>query len=357
MKRYIAVWIYIAILCGVLCGCGTWMDGHYASVTPYQGQSVHAEKAVVTVSSASRIQDALLQMVEDGTENVNISIQNNNIAILRYYVETAIRHVSTQTPIGAYSISNIDYEIGINSGTATVALDINYRHDREDVLRLGYVSQMGESADLVYKALGDCESSVAFRVDEYRETDFSEMVRTYAVANPDVVMEIPQVRTAVYPDEGSERIVELIFTYSTSLEDLKLMQEKVEPIFTSAQLYVWQDAQLRQKYAQIYTFLMERFDYTVKSSVTPAYSLLHEGVGDCEAFATVFASMCRKSKLECWIVTGTYNGEPWTWNLIYFGGGYYHVDLLRSVNTGGFSATRSSGMMGYEWDHSAYPGK
>lgn len=357
MKRYIAVGICIVILSGMLCGCSSWMDGHYASVTPYQGQSVHAEKAVIEVSSVSRIQDALLQLVENGTENVNISIKNKNGAILRYYVESAIRHVSTQTPIGVYSISDINYEIGINSGTATVALDINYRHDREDILRLGHISQMGESADLIYNALGNCESSVAFQVDEYRETDFEEMVKTYAIANPDVVMEMPQVRTAVYPEEGSERIVELIFTYETGLEDLKLMQEKVEPIFTSAQLYVRQDAQLREKYAQIYTFLMERFDYKVKTSVTPAYSLLHEGVGDCEAFATVFASMCRKSKLECWIVTGTRGGKPWTWNLIYFGGGYYHVDLLRSRETGGFSATRSSAMMEYEWDHSAYPGK
>lgn len=357
MKRYIAAVCLAAVLCSVLSGCDSWMDGHYASVTPYKEQSVHAEKTAVEVSSVSRIQGALTQMVEDGTENGTITLQSSNTSMIDYYVENAIDHVLYETPIGGYAVSKIEYELGTNAGNTAIALKINYRHNRSDILRLGHVSRMGEAADMIYMALADCEPSVAFRVDEYKETDFLKTVEAYALANPDIVMEIPVVQTAVYPDKGKERIVELLFTYKTGFEDLKYMQQQVQPIFTSSQLYVRQDAQLREQYAQIYTFLMERFDYTVKSSDTPAYSLLHEGFGDCEAFATVYASMCRKSKLECWIVYGTRGGEPWVWNLIYFGGGYYHVDLLRSRETGGFAATKTSAMMEYDWDHSAYPGK
>ena len=357
MKRFFAVSIMIAMIGGILSGCGFWMDGHYESVTPYQGQSVHVEKAVIELTSVSRIENALVQLVEDGTENANISLTRFNTSTLHFYVETAIRHVMTENPIGAYAVENIDYEIGLNSGKAVIALEIEYRHDGSDILRLGHVVQMGEAADIIYSALADCESSVAFFVDEYVETDFTQMVTDYASANPDIVMEVPNVNATVYPENGDNRIVEVVFTYTTGLEDLKLMQEKVAPIFTAVQLYVQEENQLREKYAQIYTFLMERFDYTVKSSVTPAYSVLHEGVGDCKAFATVFASMCRKAKLECWVVTGNRNGIPWTWNLIYFGGGYYHVDLLRSLETGGFAATRSTAMEGYDWDRSAYPSK
>lgn len=357
MKRYIAAVSIVAILCGMLCGCDFWMDGQYASVTPYKDQSVHTEKVALEVSSASRIKDALIQMVEDGTKNGIISVIRFNSSTLHYYVESAIRYVMLETAIGGYAVSNINFEVGAKSEPATIALEIDYRHDHREILRLGHVSQMGEAADLIYKALSECEPSVAFRVDDYQETDFTETVETYGFANPDIVMEIPKVKTAVYPETGDERIVELIFTYKTGLEDLKYMQQQVEPIFTSVQLYVRQDAQSREKYAQIYTFLMERFDYTLQSSVTPAYALLIEGKGDCETFATVFASMCRKAKLECWVVSGARGGEPWTWNLINFDGGYHHVDLLRSSETGGFTATPSSAMLEYEWNYNAYPGK
>ena len=102
---------------------------------------------------------------------------------------------------------------------------------------------------------------------------------------------------------------------------------------------------------------MERFDYSLETTITPAYSLLHEGVGDCTAFATVYAAMCRKAGLECHVVSGTREGEPWSWNLIYFMGNYFHVDLLFCSQTGGFAASLGSEMTDYEWDHSAYPSR
>ena len=100
---------------------------------------------------------------------------------------------------------------------------------------------------------------------------------------------------------------------------------------------------------------MERFDYKVETSITPAYSLLRHGVGDSRAFATVYAAMCRASGLECIVVTGTRSGEPWTWNIICQDGVYWHVDLLRCNEQGRFHKTEDSGMTGYVWDYSAYP--
>ena len=133
------------------------------------------------------------------------------------------------------------------------------------------------------------------------------------------------------------------------------MQSQVQPVFDSASLYVSGEGEDYQKFSQLYAFLMERFDYKFDTSITPAYSLLRHGVGDCRAFATVYAAMCRSAGLECITVTGTRSGEPWTWNIILDDGCYYHVDLVRSNLAGQFRELTDSEMRTYVWDYSEYP--
>ena len=79
---------------------------------------------------------------------------------------------------------------------------------------------------------------------------------------------------------------------------------------------------------------MERFDYQIQTSITPSYSLLNHGVGDSEAFAKVYAAMCRSAGLECQTVLGTVDGEVRYWNIIRYDERYAHVDLLYSSRQG-----------------------
>lgn len=355
MKRFIAAVLLLAMLCVMLSGCDFWMDGHYVSVEPHMEQNFHPEREIIEASSSSQMRQALAELIEGGAESGIISVSSFNEATVHFYMESAIRYVTKNNPVGAYAVDSVTYEIGTNSGVAAIAVNIKYRHDRTQILRIKEAQTIGEAEDHVYAALGDFDPSVAIRITDYSEADFEQLVRDYASANPDIVIEVPQVKTTVYPEKGDERIVELIFTYQTSLESLRQMQELVAPVFTSAELYVQADAQVREKYVQLYNFLMERFDYKLESTITPAYSLLHEGVGDCAAFAKVYAAMCRKAGLECHVVTGAREDEPWVWNMVYFMGSYYHVDLLHCSQSGGFSANRHSEMTEYEWDRSQYP--
>ena len=149
--------------------------------------------------------------------------------------------------------------------------------------------------------------------------------------------------------------MELSFTYQNSREALRQMQQQVRPVFEAASLYVSGEGSDHQKFSQLYGFLVERFDYKLETSITPAYSLLCHGVGDSRAFAEVYASMCRRVGLECLIVTGTRDGDPWTWNMVKDGEKYYHVDLLRRLDSSDFREYSDGEMGGYVWDYSAYP--
>ena len=192
-------------------------------------------------------------------------------------------------------------------------------------------------------------------VNDYVTTDFVQLVRDFVDLNPDVCMEMPQVVASIYPESGSERVVELSFTYQTSRDTLRVMQKYVQPVFEAAVLNVVGEEGESAKFSRMYSFLMERNDYRVETSLTPSYSLLRHGVGDSKAFAVVYSAMCREAGLDCQIVSGTRDGNPWVWNIICEDGVYYYVDLVRSVSYGTMMRMTEGNMSGYVWDYSAYP--
>ena len=340
-------------LCMMLTGC-SWLDGNYVSVTPHREQRQESLSEVVSASDQQQLVEALKEMVSGGTASAVINVAEYPPKDLEAGMNQAIRHIKNSDPVGAYAVEEIAYEQGTNSGLPAVAVTVSYRHSSMEIRMIRRVADMEVAAWAVNRALENYDAGTVLLVEEYSEIDFSQLVQDHAELHPEKVMETPQVSAGVY-GSGSSRVVELTFTYQTSRDALRQMQTQVQPVFDAAALYVSGGGAQKQKYSQLYAFLMERFDYTLETSITPAYSLLSHGVGDSRAFATVYAAMCREAGLESIIVTGTRDGEPWTWNMVLDDGNYFHVDLLRCSASGGFRERTDGEMSGYVWDYSAYP--
>lgn len=352
MKRSAIMCVLAICLC--LGGCASWMDGHYHSVTPHQEQNLRPEQESVLVSTYVELRQALEEMVETGTTSGVVSFTGIEKQMVGYYMNLAIHYACNNNPIGAYAVDEITYEIGTNAGRTAAAVQISYNHNRSEILRIKQTKTMEEALDVITDALDNCYAGVTVKTSGFESVDFAQLIRDYADENPDKVMETPQVTANVYPDSGIERVIELVFTYQTSRDTLRAMQKIVDPIFRSAKLYVTEDAQTWEKCSQLYTFLMERHQYTVETSLTPSYSLLRHGVGDSRAFASVYAAMCRQIGLDCRLVSGTKAGEARCWNVILHEGVYYHIDLLQCSASGGFRLSQESDMAGYVWDYSAF---
>ena len=269
-------------------------------------------------------------------------------------VSNAVQRIQRIHPVGAYAVERVDYEIGSNTGKTAIAVNITYRHGQNEIRNIQKAKNMDVVRKFVGKALESYDTMLVMELETYEDLDYVQEVRDYALAHPQNVMEVPQVTWKVY-GIGASRIVELTFFYQTSREALRTMQAQVQPVFDSAVLYVSGEGAQAQKYAQLYAFLMERFEYKQETSITPAYSLLRHGVGDSRAFATVYAAMCRDAGLACMVVTGTRDGEPWVWNMICEEGVYWHIDLLQSSASGYFQKYLDADLTGYVWDYSAYP--
>ena len=337
-----------------LSGC-SWMGGSYVSVTPHHEQLSGVQSDSLTASTYSELRSILSELAEAGAESAVIYVPEYEQADLEQGMDDALRYITEILPVGAYAIDKVEYEIGTSAGQPAISVGITYLHGRSELRRIRKADNMEEAKTIIREALADCDDSVVINVQNYYDVDIIQFVADYATENPNVVMEIPQVAIGAYPEQGIRRVLELKFTYQTSRDTLRSMQSQVQRVFASASLYINQNDAQAQKYAQLFNFLMERFDYKLETSITPAYSLLNHGVGDGRAFAMVYAAMCRSAGLDCRTVTGTKNGEAWYWNLICDDGSYYHVDLLDSKEAGELQRRTDEEMAGYVWDYSAYP--
>lgn len=354
MRRILAALLTVCLWCA-LSGCDLWMDGNYFSVKPHLEENDGSRQESMEVTSFEQLQTALIELVEDGGQSSVIYMPGFQPGQLTGYMDRAIRYLTQNHAISAYAVDEIVYEIGTNTGRTAIAVDITYIHNRSEILRIRKTQSMADALEVIHGALEGCEAGIVVQIAAYEDVDFTQTVQDYVADHPDTCMEMPQVAAAVYPESGEERVVELTFTYQTSRDALRDMQAYVEPVFEAADLNVSGEETESAKFALMYAFLMERSDYQVETSITPAYSLLRHGVGDSKAFATVYAAMCRRAELDCQVVTGTRGGEPWVWNIICEDGIYYHVDLLSSVKTGRLHKLHEADMQGYVWDYSAYP--
>ncbi len=354
MKRSAVLIILFISFCCLLTGCNLWTEGNYHSVKPHLQEGYQPNLNSLEADSYDGLQNTLIGMVDEGRTSGVIYLKEINLQQADGYMDMAIRNVTKSYPLGAYAVNDITYEIGTSSGRNAIAVEITYHHSRAEIMQIQDAVNMTEASLVIAEALNNCEAGVVLQVKQYESTDFIQLVKDYVDANPQHCMEMPQVAANVYPERGAERLVELIFTYQTSRDVLRDMQKKVQPVFDSAKLYVSDEAGEWEKYELLYAFLMERYDYKQETSITPSYSLLHHGVGDCKAFATVYSAMCRQTGLDCRVVSGTRDGSSWYWNVIKSGEKYYFVDLLRCSKAGDFSAKEQNEMKGYVWDYSKY---
>jgi hypothetical protein len=352
MKRLVPI---LLAVCMLLCGC-EWPDGRYHRVTPHQQPSAEEDSQVEVAENYLQLRTALENMINDGAERSVISVTDFLRNKLSDSMDMAIRYVKNSHPLGAYAVEDITYEVGNIGGSSAVAVEITYLHGRSELQRIQQVAGMEQAEELIAAALTDFDTKLVMLIDDYQLADIHQWVDDFAAANPSVVMETPEITLQLYPESGRQRIMELKFTYQSSRDSLRVMRDRVQRVFDSAALYVSHDAQDARKLSQLYAFLMERFDsYQVKTSLTPPYSLLNHGVGDSAAFAEVYAEMCRRAGVECLVVVGTRNGEPWCWNIVQDEGYYFHVDLLECQSRGGFRSMTDAQMGDYVWDYSAYP--
>lgn len=353
MKRAI-LFLTFLVLVGIFTGCTRWMTGSYVSVKPHAEAYAQTEPQDTEVAANyQQLRDAFLILVERYADKGAVDVSQYGAALERD-LERAAAYVTDQDPMGAYAVSEVHYELKEVGARRIAAVEIAYRKTLEEVQDIQAVWGPEGVKTKVAAALDTFAPKLTLRVSGYETLNLTEIVEDYYSSHMSNVMECPRVTANLYPRTGTVRLMEIRFLYSTSQETMRSMRREVQTIFSSASGYVGKQLPDLAKATRLYSFLMALYS-EAGPSVTPAYSLLCQGVGDSESFALVYAALCRQSELECQVVQGTYKGKTWYWNIVCLDGVYYHVDLMGDREMGRLNLRSDSDMDAYNWERSAYP--
>ena len=285
----------LALLC-LLTGCTAWTGDSYVSVTPHaEGYAQTEPGDVAEAASQEELTEVLARLVKNHTDQATVDVSQYD-GNLEKELDLATREVMETDPVVAYAVEDIrlqQTEVGVRQ---MVSVEILYSRTQEEIQAIQ--SAWGESGikNRVIGALERAEPAITLQVANYQPVNLDRFVRTYYEEHLETIMECPQVVVQVYPDQGSERVVEIQFRYSISQETLLQMRRDVQVLLNSAAGYVEGLTSEQVKANRLYAFLRPLFVQS-RPSETPVYSLLCVGAGDSRSVAMVYGLLCRRARL------------------------------------------------------------
>ena len=364
MKKLLVLVVIAAALLG-LTACDSWIKNDYLSVEPHVEQPMPSSQApeddpLPVATNRNELRGAVLGFIRDWTEHGEILVENYDGDINADLTET-IRYATQEDPIGAYAVDFADAELFGSEKSGSIEISIVFRRSAAEINSIVTVNGNNSAYSKIQNVLVNYDTALTLRIRNYRETDFAAYISEYCLEHPDQVLAVPEFSAEIYPDEGETRILELHFSYPDTKDEMRLKQNSVNTILSSASSYISSGKDEYEKVVLLYRFLCGRFDYTVaeEEPTMPAYNLLCDGLAHSRSFSSVFFAECSNANIQCLLVSGTRGGKACYWNMVRLEDQYYYVDLMRSIELGEkeihLMSTEEMLELGYLWDTASYP--
>ena len=307
------------------------------------------------VNNGDELKDTLLMLVNEGVEEATLTTDVYDGDVEEDF-DRAVRSIKNDYLAESYMVDTIQREIVSAGSYSRIDLEIEYLHEKSEVPLRAYT--MDELQRRMKEALSDSEDTLTMRVFDYEDLDFSRIAKEYAENNLTAVIAEPEfVSRKTFPREGSERIVELRFSYPKEHNDLISRKQFVDYMIASSVDSVSGLASGLERARQLYALQIGGHSYSEESGSTPAFDLFVDRKGDSRVFSAVYQAMCAKSEVNCHLVHGTKDGEPYDWNILELDSGVWHVDVNADAQSGAaeLRLMTDDEMEGYVWDKRAYP--
>ncbi len=349
-------------------GCASILDGETLSVTAHEDPPVTEPDNVIEASNYGELKAEILNIIWDYEPYGLIHVYSYD-GDLQADVSFVCREIMNNDPIGAYAVADL---------TGTVTQIVSYYEVEVQVL---YKSVTKEKLD----------SIIAISTLRYLKSDLRETLVDYAPSmtvllknvmltadealgyvseiyyeNPlDIVM-MPVTTVEFYPNHGKERIVEFVFGYRYEDSTLKAMENSLKNTVSNIAESVTGNSDgaillsLARRLTEIADYDEETAasgEYSNQNTAATAYGALITGSAIGEGYAMAYKALCDSLGLECYVVLGTYNGNPHAWNIVAIDDHYYHVDVAMCDVKGmsaAFLKKDSEMKKKYVWDTEKY---
>jgi len=331
-----------------LTGCAAMLERSYEISQRHVNTPVTAEDAsYVRVESYQELVSAVLYLVTQGEETGVIRLYDYNGEEEKDLARACLE-VSSMDPLGAYAVDYIKHESTRVLSYYQATLSVRYRRTPEQVASIVRVTGSTAIRQKVQIALSTFEPEVVLRVAYFAEDEASleALIRQAYRDNPATALGMPEFRISLYPSEGRDRILEIVFTYPEQVTTLRAQSGRLTArVEQLTSVLMNQDSHTAA--LQAATVLSETAVYDAARPDT-AYAALVEGSAGGEGLAQAYILLCRDVGISCERLDGIRLGENWTWTAV----------QLESGETLYFDPVYSDGLLhtdqemlqaGYDW--------
>ena len=301
MKKRILAGVLTASLCMTLSGCAAMLERSYhASAQHIDRLAVAEDSSVLRVENYRELVSAVLYLVSQGAEEGVIQLHDYTGEV-ETDLPAACLEVANEDPLGAYAVDYIKHEYTRVVSYYQATLNIHYRRTLEQVRSMVNVTGTGAIRTELQEALARFDPEVVLRVAYFAEDEQSiaQLIR-------------------LYPDEGSQRVVEIQLTYPEGEEELRAKSRELSDQVDAITAAYWdlEGETLAQRAARE---LARRVSYSAQGGST-AYDAFTAGEADSQGMALAYVMLCGRTTVDCEVVEGEREGEPWFWNRVQFFG-------------------------------------
>ena len=349
MKKRITA-LALALCLGLsLTGCASLLEREYVVVSPYQPVSnLSGASSALRVESYQELVNAILYLITTSEEQGVLNLYNYTQDV-ETDLTRACQEVLQEDPLGAYSVEQITHNYSLIVSYYEVNLQIAYRRSREQVGSIAAVTGSSAIRSVISRALTTFAPESVLRISYFTEDEdyIRSLIEQAYYDSPITALGMPETEINIYPNSGSQRIVEIILSYPHGLETLR-QQSRILSSLTPIMVTEGATAQ------SLYDTIANGLTVSPDSGKSSTYDALVNKEADSEGAALAYQLLCDQAGIECYLVRGFLNESVHFWNIVRTEDGLYrHMDL--SAGLSGLSDPELTASAAYLWDTREYP--
>ena len=321
--------ICTVLLAAILCGC-SWRDTSYVVVKPHnEDYGVAVDSNTLTVNGYLSLKNALLNAVQDCASEIVIRAESYS-GNLGEDLNQAVYEVTKMSPLGAYAVNNMTYDYSRIVSYYEINVNVTYKRTEDEIRQIVYVTDLDAIREKLEEAMENYDSRLILRVGDYHSFDLAGEVSRIFTEHPEYALELPETSVELYPESGTQRILDIKFTYMHTPEELQEFQAGMnEKISDIASLYGRSNNQMtnaRRLYQRLgRDAVVERQDET-RTLSNCTYGAIMENHASSYGYAQAYILLLEQAGIRCRLMEGQKNGLLHYWCLVFLDDDPYYVD-------------------------------
>lgn len=363
-KRLLALVLCCLIFCS---GCTAMLERSYISASAHVDYSATDDSSVLRAGSYQALVNSILYFVGEHVGGGIIRLYNYT-GNAEADLERACAEVMEDDPLGAYAVRSIDYESTRILTYYEVKFRILYQRTAAEVAEIRTVSGQSGVRHELERMIGSRLSHVTLRT-AYFTSDaalVSQLFWLSFYSTPTMTLAVPEFTAAFYPENGTQRILELNLSWPLTAESLaeysSALSAAAEALFASAP-----PGDGRCTVQELADVVRGTVVYDPSGSHSALSALNGEPVNDLGVLLAL-EFLCQQQGIEASVVSDSAGAQMWL--IVATPSGYRHLlprDLRPSVQTETGDAPDSEAWtlplytdeelaaLGFEWPRDLHP--